>query len=301
MNKCAQILESINIGIVIIDKDFCITEWNNWMTVYSNKTCEDVRGKSIFDVYPELDKKSFSRGCKAVFTFGNLVFLSSTLHKYLFPFKIQGSNSTFFTHMQQSCYLIPIRNDDDEVDHVMINVHDETENAVLDKQLKELTYIDGLTRAYNRRAFERRLQEEFARHKRTGIPLGIIMFDLDFFKIVNDTYGHQFGDKVLQNVVSACSDCLRTEDFLARYGGEEFVCLLTDQNIDQTRLVAERLRERIEQMTIEEGASSVSVTISAVIADSANCDNRVTLLKMADEGLYAAKRKGRNRVEESDK
>jgi len=297
MKQYAQIIESINIGIVIIDKEFRVIEWNKWMAEYSNNTFEDVMGKNIYDIYPELDKNFFNRGCKSVFTFGNMVYLSAKLHNFLFPFTIQGSNSELFTHMQQSCYLIPIRNIAGEVDQIMINIHDETENAVLEKHLKELSYIDGLTGAYNRRAFERRLLEEYARHKRKGMPLGIIMFDLDFFKLVNDTYGHPFGDVVLKHIVKICMANLLTEDFLARYGGEEFVCLLTDQNTEQTRIVAERLREQIEQLPAVEGDLSVSVTISLGIADSTDCDHHDKLLWLADRALYEAKRKGRNRVE----
>lgn len=301
MKSYARILESINIGIVIIDKNYNVVEWNNWMTVYSGKSAGEVEGKNIYDLYPELDRNCFNRGCKTVLSFGNLVFLSSKLHKYLFPFKLQGSHSTLFSHMQQSCYLIPIKNDEGEVEGIMINIHDVTENAVLEKHLKELSYIDGLTGVYNRRTFERRLMEEFTRHKRTESPLGIIMFDLDYFKTVNDAYGHQFGDTVLQQVVSMCKENLRTEDFLARYGGEEFVCLLINQNLEQTRLVAERLRKAIEQMPISMNSESVTVTISLGIADSSFCSDHETLLKLADDALYAAKRKGRNMVEEPAK
>lgn len=296
MKNYAQILESINIGIVVIDKEFRIIEWNNWMSVHSGQTKSEVISKNIYDLFPELDRNCFNRGCKTVFTFGNLVFLSSKLHQYLFPFKLHGAYSSLFSQMQQSCYLIPIRDDKGEIEGLMINIHDVTENAVLERHLKELSYVDGLTGVYNRRTFERRLMEEFTRHKRIDSPLGIIMFDIDHFKSVNDEYGHMFGDVVLQELVKICNKNLRTEDFLARYGGEEFVCLLINQNVHQAELVAERLRKSIADITVTEGGISVKTTISLGIADSRDCDTPEELIRLADEALYIAKRNGRNRV-----
>jgi len=299
MNSYSQIVQSINIGIVLIDTDYRVIEWNNWMSTHSGKNKEDVDGKNIFDIYPELNRKCFTRGCKTVKTFGNLVFLSSKLHRYLFPFRLQGAYSSMFEHMQQSCYLIPVRNENSEICGIMINVHDVTENAVLEKHLKELSYVDGLTGVYNRRTFERRLIEEFVRHKRIDSPLGIIMFDLDHFKKINDTYGHQFGDTVLQEVVQACSKKLRTEDFLARYGGEEFVCLLINQNIEQTRLVAERLRKAVEELVIKNKDTYIRPTISLGIADSEFCEDHEELLGSSDNALFKAKNAGRNCIVES--
>ncbi|ADD68754.1 diguanylate cyclase with PAS/PAC sensor [Denitrovibrio acetiphilus DSM 12809] len=296
MINYGHVIESINIGIVLLDKDLNITDWNNWMALHSGKDADDVKGRNIYDVYPELNRNCFIRGCKTVFTFSNLVFLSSKLHQYLFPFKLHGSYSTLFEFMQQNCYLIPIKDEKGVIEGLMINIHDVTENAVLERHLKELSYIDGLTGAYNRRTFEHRLAEEFNRHKRDEKPLGIIMFDLDFFKNINDKYGHQFGDVVLQQTAKLCKEKLRTEDFLARYGGEEFVCLLINQNVDQTYLVAERLRESLEKAVISNGDVSVSITISIGISDSKYASTPEELIQCADKALYEAKNNGRNTV-----
>jgi len=296
MSSYAQVLDSINIGIVMLDRNLNITDWNNWMSLNSGLPSEEVLGKNIYDVCPEIKRNAFVRGCKSVLSFGNLVFLSSKLHKYLFPFKLAGTYSTLFEHMQQSCYLIPIKNENGDIEGLMINIHDVTENAVLEKHLKELSYVDGLTGVYNRRTFEHRLTEEFTRHKRDDSALGIIMFDIDYFKNINDEYGHQFGDVVLQKVAKLCKEKLRTEDFLARYGGEEFVCLLINQNIEQAHLVAERLREAIAEHPISDGDTSAKITISLGIADSKFYDTADELLKSADDALYKAKNNGRNQT-----
>jgi diguanylate cyclase (GGDEF)-like protein len=299
MNNYRAVLDAINIGVVLLDTKLNVTGWNNWMTVYSGKQIDDVIGKNVIDVYPELNRKCFTRGCKSVMTFGNMVFLSSKLHKFLFPFKLAGSYSTIFENMQQSCYIVPMRNDDGEIDGIMVNVYDVTENAVLEKHLKELSYLDGLTGAYNRRTFEKRLEEEFTRHKRNNSALGLIMFDLDHFKAVNDNCGHQFGDVVLQQVIKTCTKNLRTEDFIARYGGEEFVCLLVNQNLEQSYMVAERLRKSVAETVIDDGNLSMKCTISLGVADSVMCQSPEELLKAADKALYAAKAAGRNRTHQA--
>lgn len=297
MSSYAQVLDSINIGIVMLDTDLNITDWNNWMYIHSDKPADEVIGKNIYDVYPQLKRNCFVRGCKSVLSFGNLVFLSAKLHKYLFPFKLEGSYSTLFEHMQQSCYLIPIKNAEGKVEGIMINIHDVTENAVLEKHLRELSYVDGLTGVYNRRTFEHRLNEEFQRHKRDEASLGVIIFDIDHFKNVNDLHGHQFGDIVLQKVAKICKEKLRTEDFLARYGGEEFVCLLINQSLEQAKLVAERLRTSIEESIITDGSINTHVTISLGVSDSKSFNSAEELLKDADTALYKAKENGRNRTE----
>jgi diguanylate cyclase (GGDEF)-like protein len=297
MKDCNQIVESINIGIILIDRHYNIAEWNSWMVMHSGLEKSDVINTSLFRIFPELEEnQSFRRGCRSVFTFGNLAFMSAKLHGYVIPFRLRGQFSDKFSFMQQNCYMLPIKDDEGNISSVMINIHDVTENAVLEKNLKELSYVDGLTGAYNRRTFEKRLSEEFNRHQRTGKVISLIMFDIDHFKSVNDKYGHQTGDFVLQEIVKICKSKLRTEDLLARYGGEEFVCLLIDQNVQQAVLAAERLRTAIEESVITDADVSFGVTVSLGAADSGLCANEADLLKKADDALYKAKNSGRNKT-----
>ena len=172
----------------------------------------------------------------------------------------------------------------------------------LNQELEKIAYIDGLTGVYNRRHFEKKLQQEWKRLARDKTSISIIMVDVDYFKAYNDTYGHQQGDKCLQQVAQAISVVVkRPGDFVARYGGEEFVVVLPNTSIEGALQVAENIRTEIEGLKIPHQGSAVSkwVTSSLGVADS-NCSNQSNpdiLIQAADMALYNAKTSGRNCVE----
>ena len=160
---------------------------------------------------------------------------------------------------------------------------------------------DALTGLFNRRYFERRLKEECAHARRHRRPFAIVMLDLDHFKLVNDTYGHEDGDRVLRHVAEVAQAQLREDDVPCRYGGEEFVLLLRGTTGMAARVVANRLRMNLAAKPIALGAKSEPrhVTFSAGVAaaDERNAYNAESVMARADAALYRAKRAGRNRVE----
>lgn len=166
--------------------------------------------------------------------------------------------------------------------------------------LEEASQRDKLTGLYNRVRLDAYLAEEFATALRSGKPLGVIIADVDYFKRVNDTLGHQAGDRVLVTVAQALGGRLRPRDLVARYGGEEFVLVLPETDAAGVKVVAERIRQKIEAArTPVEGAAPVAVTLSfgcATLAEN-HLSTSAELLAAADRALYAAKRAGRNRVE----
>jgi two-component system cell cycle response regulator len=167
------------------------------------------------------------------------------------------------------------------------------------RELERLSISDGLTGLFNHRHIQEVVHEEFERAKRTGEPLSVVMFDFDHFKRVNDTYGHQVGDRVLQEMAQVLRRTAREIDKLGRYGGEEFIAVLPDTGIDEAAIFAERVRERIERHPFAVGrAQPLHLTISAGVATYPHplvYDAR-TLIHRADQALYAAKGAGRNRV-----
>ena len=156
-------------------------------------------------------------------------------------------------------------------------------------------FTDALTGLSNRHAFDRRLQEEYARWSRYGNPLSMIVIDVDHFKKVNDTYGHLAGDKVLHVIGAHLKNSTRTIDFTARFGGEEFVVLLPDTDIGGAKSVAEKIRQAVEQKPFRSGSSRVNITVSCGVASFQQGDGRKAPFERADEALYLAKRNGRNR------
>ena len=167
------------------------------------------------------------------------------------------------------------------------------------------TTIDSLTGAYDRRHFDRRLREVFSVSQRHRQPLSLIMLDIDFFKQVNDELGHPLGDLVLKRLTEVLTSNLREGDVVCRYGGEEFAIILPQTDLENARLLGERLREQIQKTEIiPENASpsrrAVQVTVSLRISTSTvSMDTEHLMLDQADQAdqaLYQAKKAGRNRV-----
>lgn len=167
--------------------------------------------------------------------------------------------------------------------------------------LESQAMLDGLTNIPNRRRFDEVLDQEWKRAQRSGLPLALIMADIDFFKHYNDNYGHGSGDLCLKKVAEALSMSIeRPSDMVARYGGEEFVVILPETEAEGARTIAERFRCNVEAMQLPHKYSDASnvVTVSvgcASLIPAAGIEPDF-LLKRADEGLYRAKNSGRNRV-----
>ena len=175
---------------------------------------------------------------------------------------------------------------------------DEQEEAEL-KKVYQAAQFDALTGILNRRALEERLDSELAFANRHNTELSIVMFDVDHFKRVNDTFGHLGGDAVLRTVADLVKRSLRAEDTIGRYGGEEFVVILRGIDLANGYTVADRLREMIAMTPIQFEAHMIQITASGGVA-SLRCTgdrrDRTTLLATADARLYRAKEGGRNRI-----
>jgi diguanylate cyclase (GGDEF)-like protein len=171
------------------------------------------------------------------------------------------------------------------------------ENAELYYQMKEVARRDGLTGIYNRQYFQECLENEFKEAKKNNYPLSLAIFDVDYFKKFNDTYGHMFGDKVLMSTVDVVKAELRKNDMIARFGGEEFIILLPRTNLADALEKVESLRKKISENVIEDNLISASVTASFGISSFDECAfNENDLVKTADNALYDAKAAGRNCV-----
>ena len=178
------------------------------------------------------------------------------------------------------------------------NLVDDVEERVT-KQLFEASTRDALMGIYNRRYFDERLASEVAfAHRHNGL-LGLLMFDIDHFKRINDTHGHPAGDAVLQAVASKLAGLIRTEDVLARYGGEEIAIIARGVPLDGLITLADRLRRAVHDTVTAYENLPLRVTVSIGVATISECDAHATgdlLVALADERLYKAKHAGRNRV-----
>ncbi len=172
------------------------------------------------------------------------------------------------------------------------------QNAILHRKITDLAAIDDLTMILNRRFGLRRLREEFSRSVRHGVPVSVLMIDIDHFKAFNDDFGHDAGDTVLRMVASIIERNLRAGDVVCRYGGEEFMVVAPGTGLNDAAMVGERLRRLVETTQIKWGAQRLSVTasIGAATWPMTRVSVSEELISAADKALYSAKETGRNRV-----
>ncbi|WP_292977531.1 diguanylate cyclase [Nitrosomonas sp.] len=165
------------------------------------------------------------------------------------------------------------------------------------EQLREMIHYDPMTGALNRRGLDAVYQREAARADRNENALCAVMLDLDDFKRINDSYGHQFGDDVLVHLVKLAKKSLRLSDVIARYGGEEFVILLPDTTLESAVWVIQRLQNSFLKKALADiDGNAVPIAFSGGIAFRQLHENQKSLLKRADEALYQAKKSGKNRI-----
>ena len=164
-------------------------------------------------------------------------------------------------------------------------------------RLRKMSVTDPLTGAFNREFLQQRLPVELALAAQRKTPLSVAMIDVDFFKSVNDRFGHGAGDLVLAEIASRIRSAIRQNDVLVRYGGEEFLVMLPQANAERATDVAERVRRQVAQSPIDVDKTPIEVRISAGVAECRPNETTVDLINRADAALYSAKQAGRNRVE----
>ncbi|WP_306553287.1 GGDEF domain-containing protein [Acidovorax sp.] len=174
-------------------------------------------------------------------------------------------------------------------------------NEFITSELRHLAEMDPLTNVFNRRAFLTLLDKAISAAQRTGTAVPVLVMDLDHFKNINDTWGHRAGDDVLRHFVMLAHRCLRKEDVMGRLGGEEFAIFLPNASAAGALAVAERLRALVEAQPVATGPQSIPLTVSVGVTLCAHGDAAGAALQRADEAMYLAKERGRNRVEVSEK
>jgi diguanylate cyclase (GGDEF)-like protein/PAS domain S-box-containing protein len=208
--------------------------------------------------------------------------------------EVQQEGRAMCYHLQTSL----IRASNGTAAGYVLVLFDITARKDAERRLEALARTDSLTGVLNRRSFFEAAEREWLRAQRYATPLSVTMFDIDHFKQVNDSYGHQAGDVVLTQVAALCREHLRQSDLFARYGGEEFICLISDGDVEAATILAERLREHVEATTIWVDGHMIRVTLSLGVACTASGGNGGLsgLVNQADQMLYRSKAQGRNRV-----
>lgn len=192
--------------------------------------------------------------------------------------------------------VIVERNDDQSPRRIIGTHTDITEYIDALELIKKQTYIDDLTQLNNRKAYDERIIELLGQYQRYQFPFSMMMLDIDHFKTVNDTYGHDKGDEVMVQIGALLKEFVRINDYIFRIGGEEFIILLTGTGLEHAGLFAEKIRSHIEHNLAQNSGLSDSITISIGVVNVTEADTFETLYKRVDRCLYQAKESGRNKV-----
>ncbi len=294
--ELSQIINTSIDGMYLIYEDFTIKRINATLLAFLEMSESEAVGKKCYEVTP-------SSWCKtAECPLTKLMRGKTQLELDIERRRKDGVVVPFIYS------ATPFRGIDGTVIGMVARFKDITERKFAEKMLKEanerlehLSASDGLTQVANRRCFDQSLEREWNRLRRTRAPLSLIMCDVDFFKLFNDTYGHQGGDDCLKSVAATLSATAhRGGDCVARYGGEEFAVILPSTDEGGALCVAEKIRQAVERLNIAHQKSHVapcvtlSLGVATVIPSETGCPEN--LIACADKALYISKSSGRNRV-----
>ncbi|MFY0665701.1 MAG: GGDEF domain-containing protein [Natronospirillum sp.] len=299
-----EILQTIDIGLVVIDNEYKITTWNAFMENHSGKQASSVKSDSIFDVFPELPEQWFRQKTDTVRMLNIRTFTTWEQRPYLARFRNYHPITSTAEFMYQNSMLYPIVDTRGAVTHIALVIFDVTDIATsklalqeANGELERLSRTDGLSQLFNRSFWEECLHRELQRSRRHQHPASLIILDVDLFKEVNDTHGHVAGDDVIRFIGRQMRLNLRETDVGGRYGGEEFAIILPETSADDALVFAERLRYVVEEATMKHDDSEFKITISLGIAE---LDEQMSIeqnwIEAADHALYESKKNGRNRT-----
>jgi len=299
-----DMLQNIDVGLVVLNKKNEVQLWNSFMENHSGILSSNTRNKNLFELFPEIEKDWFQHKVESVFQLKTRAFSIWEQRPYIFKFKNYRPITGVAQFMYQNISIFPIVSTTGEVDNICIIVYDVTDvatnrNALKDanSQLERLSRTDRLTGLNNRGYWQECLEDKYSHYGRYKNNLCLVIFDIDHFKKVNDTYGHQAGDEVIRKCARALSSCARDVDICGRYGGEEFVVILSEANQQEALVFSERLRRLIEKITVIYEEYEIKFTVSLGICQlSDNIESAQRWLEKSDQALYKSKESGRNRT-----
>jgi len=297
-----EMLHTIDVGLVVLDRGYKVQIWNGFMENHSGLLPREAKDNVLFDLFDEIPEDWFKRKAESVFMLKNKAFTIWEQRPYVFKFDNYRPITGTADFMYQNTSFIPLMSATGEVTHLCLIIYDVTDNAVhkqnleqVNAELEVLGQTDGLTKLYNRTHWENQLKSEYKRFLRSHNVSCLVMLDIDFFKKINDNYGHLVGDAVIKHISSVISDHIRETDIAGRYGGEEFTILLVDTPLTHAHVFAERLRQTIEKSIVKYNDIEVTYTASMGISEvNGSIKTYEAWVECADNAMYQSKVNGRN-------
>ena len=286
---CAQIILRADNAVVAMDSDLNVILFNKEAEKMFGYSYEEVKGKPSSMLVPEHTRAENDKIVEEFLSEGTY---RLKLNEKGYVLRGLRKNGDEF-HTQTTVMRLEVEGKT----FLAFVVRDITEDKKTEEELLKLASTDPLTGALNRREFTALAEREAKRSRRYTRPLSIMMFDLDHFKILNDTYGHAAGDKALQRFTTICCNALRNIDIFGRWGGEEFVALLPETSAENAAVIAERLRKLVSETEIHFKGDTIRFTVSVGISQFKPGEHTLEgPLGRADAAVYDAKKAGRNNI-----
>lgn len=287
--------EHLNQGVYFLDKDKKIIYWNNAAEKITGYSAKDVLGKSCADdvlVHINEQGENLCQNCElcpvaSVLTTGN-AYEGELYLRHRDGYRILVSIKAF-----------PVRDKEQKIIGAIEIFDANSERNALNlriKELEKLALLDSLTRIANRRFIEMQLSSRINEFKRFGWQFGIMFIDIDHFKLVNDRYGHEIGDRVLKMVSNTLLENSRSFDLVGRWGGEEFIVIVPNVNETQLYTIAHKFKNLIALSNLKINSDIISVTVSIGVTLSRQKDTLKSIIKRADKLMYQSKKNGRDKV-----
>jgi diguanylate cyclase (GGDEF)-like protein/PAS domain S-box-containing protein len=297
-NYLPEILNFISEGIVILDRDLTIVYWNPLMEKLTRVSRKQALGRKIGKVVPTLKKNIFQQAMTGVSENGMPAFFSAAIHRRILgdrhPVNLKMNRILCHDGTRILMEFIDMTNQFLQIDQLRASVHKQAElnNRLKQKEqvIEKLAYYDQLTGVANRALFDKYADLYLSRAARNGCMLGLVFVDVNEFKQINDTYGHNTGDKVMTRVAAILTESMRQDDVVCRYGGDEFLVLLPDiaEPFDDQNIVR-RIGENKKRPLIQDGFEidlSLSIGVSLFPRDGRTIND---LIAKADERMYLDK------------
>jgi diguanylate cyclase (GGDEF)-like protein/PAS domain S-box-containing protein len=292
-NEEVSLIENLFEGVYIVNKERTITSWNEGAQQITGFSAQEVVNRHCYDnILNHVDEHGVA-----------LCFNACPLHATIEDGSLRSA-IVFLQHkdghrLPVKIKAIPMLNAQGEIDgaiEIFTEVQSEKAFQTHLDQLKKEASEDVLTGVANRKYMQAIIESKIREYKTVGVPFGLSFIDIDDFKRINDTYGHEIGDEILKLLVKTVGSSLRKHDRIGRWGGEEFIILLTDIDQDGLALVSEKIRQLVENSKLRLPEQELSVTISMGSSKVCEDDTVDSLVQRCDQLMYQSKKTGKNKV-----